>query len=259
LSSWHAFGSKHVQERLPAPRPARTPQTAGNCSPIVRDTQGNVQVNINCPIQLTAIQLTAIQLKQLIDEVRRPTPIPPEMFDRIEHLSQVLGVTKGAVTTFLQTLGERDVPEQDLDAKLRQIAAQHLTLVKQLQEVSGDDPAVAALKKQAATALDTGDDARGRQLLEQARDADLEAARQAQEAAQRMVAVAEQRLLAGAQSQAQLGELDAKGLRYGDALAAFLKAADLVPGDQPLARANYLNRAARRRSMRASMLPPIRN
>jgi hypothetical protein len=47
-------------------------QTAGNCSPIIRDTQGNVQVNINCPIQLTPVQL-----KQLIDEVRRPTPMSP--------------------------------------------------------------------------------------------------------------------------------------------------------------------------------------
>jgi hypothetical protein len=109
-------------------------QTAGNCSPIVRDTQGNVQVNINC-----SIQLTAIQLKQLIDEVRRPTPIPSEILDRLTNLSAELGVTKGAMARFLATLGERDVPEQDLDAKLRQIAAQRLTLVKQLQEVSGDD------------------------------------------------------------------------------------------------------------------------
>ena len=47
------------------------------------------------------------------------------------------------MATFFRVLGERKVPIEDLDAKLREIAARHLTLLKQVETLSGEDPQVA--------------------------------------------------------------------------------------------------------------------
>ena len=93
-------------------------------------------------------------------------------------LAQRFGVTDTAVTTFFRILGERKVPVEDLDAKLREIAARHLTLLKQVESLSGEDPQLDALKKSAVAAIGAGDYARAQALLEQAFDADLVAAAQ---------------------------------------------------------------------------------
>ena len=82
-----------------------------------------------------------------------------------------------AVTNFFRILGERKVPIEDLDAKLREIAARHLTLLKQVETLSGEDPQVDALKKEAVAAIGAGDYARAQALLEQAFDADLRSLR----------------------------------------------------------------------------------
>ena len=95
------------------------------------------------------------------------------------------------MTTFFRILGERKVPVEDLDAKLREIAARHLTLLKQIESVPGVDPQLDALKKSAVAAIGAGDYARAQALLEQAFDADLVAARKALDTAnQRYVAAA---------------------------------------------------------------------
>ena len=138
-----------------------------------------------------------------------------------------------AVTTFFRILGERKVPVEDLDAKLREIAARHLTLLKQIESVPGEDPQLDALKKSAVAAIGAGDYARAQALLEQAFDADLVAARKALD-------TANQRYVTAAKTKADLGQLKLSQLQYEAAAREFQTAADLVPASEPLIRAQYL-------------------
>ena len=138
-----------------------------------------------------------------------------------------------AVTTFFRVLGERNVAVEDLDTKLREIAARHLTLLKQVETLSGEDPQVASLKKEAVAAIGVGDYARAQALLEQAFDADLVAARKAQDATNR-------RFVTAAKTKADLGQLKLSQLQYEAASREFQAAADLVPAGELLVRARYL-------------------
>ena len=122
---------------------------------------------------------------------------------------------------------------EDLDAKLREVAARHLTLLKQVEIVPGANPQLDALKKSAVAAIGAGDYARAQALLEQAFDADLVAARKALD-------TANQRYVTAAKTKADLGQLKLSQLQYEAAAREFQTAADLVPASEPLIRARYL-------------------
>ena len=201
-------------------------RTEGQCSPVVDRTQGNVTINFtgNC-----TAGITPTQLQKIIDDVMSRRAIPAELLEISRHF----GVTDTAVTTFFRILGERKVPVEDLDAKLREIAARHLTLLKQIESVPGVDPQLDALKKSAVAAIGAGDYARAQALLEQAFDADLVAARKALD-------TANQRYVTAAKTKADLGQLKLSQLQYEAASREFQTAADLVPASEPLIRARYL-------------------
>src|SRR5262249_40792135 len=131
-------------------------------------------------------------------------------------------------------LGENKIATEDLDAKLREIAGRHLTLLKQAEASAEDDPKVAATKKEAVAAITAGDYARAEALLREAVDADLAAARLAQDATNK-------RFLTAAKTRAELGELKLTQLRYAAAVEDFQAAADLVPASDALTRSRYLN------------------
>jgi hypothetical protein len=63
------------------------------------------------------------------------------VLDRYEKLSQALGVTDTALTNFFRILG---VKPEDLDGKLREVAARQVTLLKEAESSADDDPQVAA-------------------------------------------------------------------------------------------------------------------
>ena len=176
--------------------------------------------------------ITPIQLQQITDAVRGGRAIPPEF----KSLSQRFGVTDMAVANFFRILGERKVPIEDLDAKLREIAAHHLTLVRQVKSLSGEDPQVASIKKEAAAAVGVGDYGRAEALLQQAYDADLVAARKTQDAAN-------QRFVTAAKTKADLGQLKWSQLQSDAAAREFRTAADLVPVSELDLRAQYLLRS----------------
>src|SRR5262249_13319236 len=140
------------------------------------------------------------QLQEIKDSVLASRTVPPELLDRYDGISRQFGVTDGAITTFFRILGEKKVAIEDLDAKLREIAAQHLTLLMQTEAQMGDDPQVAALKKEAAGAIGGGDYTRAQTLLQQAFDADLVLARKAMDQAN-------QRYVTAAKTKADLGRL----------------------------------------------------
>jgi tetratricopeptide (TPR) repeat protein len=210
---------------------AQEMRTEGPCSPVVERTQGNVTINFTGGC---TGGLTAAQLKEIKDAVLASRAVPAELLDRYDQISRQFGVTDAAVSNFFRILGEKKVAAEDLDAKLREVAASHLTLLKQTEAQAGDDPQVAALKKQAVAAIDKGDYAQGQVLLQQAFDADLVAARKALDAAN-------QRYLTAAKTKADLGRLKLAQLQYAAAAQEFQTAADLVPAGQPLIRASYLS------------------
>jgi tetratricopeptide (TPR) repeat protein len=207
-------------------------QTNGACSPIVIDTDGDVEINVACPIELTAEQLA-----ELIAAIREPGGVQGDLIDRIERLAGQLGVQRTAVQNFLEILGERSVEPDELDARLREIAQRHLQLLTDLRTFRSEDPEVVRLKEQAAQAIEDGDYDRAEALLVEAEEADLRAARRAQE-------IADQRFLSAAETRAERGELRLTRLDYLGAAEAFRTAADLVPEDAQDERGTYLLRQA---------------
>jgi hypothetical protein len=83
-------------------------------------------------------------------------------------LSKQYGVTESALKSFFKILEQKDVPLEDLDSKLREIAASYKQLQAQLQRLLPEDPAVMGLKRDASNALEAADFARVEQLLNQA-------------------------------------------------------------------------------------------
>ncbi len=151
-----------------------------------------------------------------------------------KQLVEELGVTRVALKKFFEILEQKQVPPEDLDHTFREIAKRYNDLRQQLQSFSSDDPAVNELRQQAAAALEAGEFGRAEELLNQARDRDLEAAKQLQE-------VAHKRLLSAAASAAATGNLKYTQLAYVEAAKYYRQAADILPSDAGEILAGYLN------------------
>jgi hypothetical protein len=145
--------------------------------------------------------------------------IDPEVYGA---LSKQYGVTESALKSFFKILEQKDVPLEDPDSKLREIAASYKQLQAQLQRLLPEDPAVMGLKRDASNTLEAADFARVEQLLNQASETDAEAAKQLQ-------GTATKPLLSAATSKAEIGTLKMIQLAYRDAATYFRQAADLVP------------------------------
>src|SRR2546430_909854 len=156
--------------------------------------------------------------------------------ERHERLAAELGVTRSALASFFNILEQQQVPPEDLDHTLRQIAASYKELRARLQSFTSDDPAVLALKQQARDAVEAGEFARAEALLNEASAKDLEAAQQLQE-------TAATRLLSAAASRAANGDLKRTQLAYAEAMGYYQQAVEAVES-VPTARqelAEYLN------------------
>jgi hypothetical protein len=138
-------------------------RTQAPCNPVFDRTQGNVTLTFNGGC---TVGITPAQLKEMLEDALARHPIPPEWQDRYDMLSRALGVTDTALTTFFRILGENKVSTEDLDAKLREVAARHLTLLKQAEPSADDDPQVAAIKKERFAAINVGDYGRAEDLLQ---------------------------------------------------------------------------------------------
>jgi hypothetical protein len=100
--------------------------------------------------------------------------------ERHERLAEEFGVTRSALTSFFNILEQQQVPPEDLDHTLRQIAMSYKDLHAKLQRFTTDDPVVMALKQQAHDALEAGEFTRAEALLNEASAKDLEAVQQLQ-------------------------------------------------------------------------------
>jgi tetratricopeptide (TPR) repeat protein len=156
--------------------------------------------------------------------------------ERHERLAAELGVTRSALTSFFKILEQQQVPPEDLDHTLRQIATSYKELHARLQRFTSDDPAVAALKEQARDAIEAGEFARAEALLNEASAKDLEVAQELRET----VAT---RLCSAAASRATNGDLKRTQLAYAEAAAYYQQAVELLES-VPMANlelAAYLN------------------
>src|SRR4051794_10400757 len=103
-------------------------QTKGPCSPVVDRTQGNVTITLSCPLGLTPVQI-----KEVVDAVLASGAVPASQVPRVEQLSRELGIKHTALGNLFKILGKKQVPVEDLDAKLREIAGRHLSLERQVK------------------------------------------------------------------------------------------------------------------------------
>ena len=197
----------------------------------------NNTVNQENPATL-AMLAKALSDKDISEEHRR------EAEAKAAELATKLGFTKAAVTEFFKTLGETDVPEEKIPARLVQIASHFAQTRDELAALAPDDPLGAELVRSAKSAVDAGRLAEADTLLDQAKEAELAALRQAHELKQKAQEAQDRHALNAAKLTAGRGNIALTQLRYADAADRFNEAAAFVPAGHPDAQANYLRRQA---------------
>jgi tetratricopeptide (TPR) repeat protein len=85
-----------------------------------------------------------------------------------------LGATEQIVRGFFATLLEQEVPRDQWDSKLREIAGQYKELLLRLETVQSEDLQMVKLKKQAKQAIEAVDYAKAEALLNQAEERDMQ-------------------------------------------------------------------------------------
>lgn len=156
-----------------------------------------------------------------------------------QGFSEELGVTKATVATMLAILKEQNVPPEQLENKLKEIAKQHLDLTERLHALSrsNDEPKIVERRERAAEALERGSYDQANELLAEAVAIDRFAINEQQEALHR-------RQLSAATTLSQQGELERTRLNYRKAAEHFAEAALLVPSSETDIRLAYLTRQA---------------
>jgi hypothetical protein len=104
---------------------------------------------------------------------------------KASELGTKLGFTSAAVSEFFKIVGEQDVPEEKVPARLIEIASHFAQTRDQLGALEPDDPHTSELAKSAKQALDAGRLAEADGLLDQAQNAEMAALRQARELKQK--------------------------------------------------------------------------
>jgi len=153
--------------------------------------------------------------------------------------SEELGVTKAAVATMLAILKEQQVPPDQLEAKLKEIAERHLELTQRLHALSksNDEPEITKRRERAAEAIENGDYDRADELLAEAVAIDRRAIDDQQEELDR-------RKVSAAATIGQQGQLERARLNYLKAAKHFAEAASLTPASESETRLGYLTEQA---------------
>ena len=153
------------------------------------------------------------------------------------ELAKELGIHENAVKSMLSTLGEKEVPLEQLHVKLNEIASRYKDTLVQLQALQSSDPKVQRLRKKAQRALDDGDYKQADILLVKAFEADEKALKTQQ-------AALEERQISAAATLAVRAEVAASRLDYRKAAALYAKAANILPDMAERSRWEYFFKQA---------------
>jgi tetratricopeptide (TPR) repeat protein len=159
--------------------------------------------------------------------------IPPDEYQR---LSKDLGVTENAVKNFFKIIEQKEVPKEDWDFTLRQIATRHKELLSRLDQFNVTvDEEIQELRLKAEEAINEGDYDNADKYLDEALE-------------RQMVCItnAEKELtnckLSAAEMKADKGDLELIRINYKAATKLFKEAVELVPDEHELKKAEYLQK-----------------
>jgi tetratricopeptide (TPR) repeat protein len=211
-------GQALAQQRSATPRPARVQSQEGIA------IGGNVEQN-----STLIVGTPADKLKEIVAAGDREwRDLTESQQAELLSLQRQFGVTLGALQAFFAALGEHDVPEEQLAVRLGEMAGRFKHVGAGVMEIAASSPAVAALKAEAQTALDSGQLDEADDLLARMQDF-------------------QRGDIAGALSDlstiaSQRGDLAVAQLRYLDAAEHFANAARFAPGQE--SRTRYLRAEA---------------
>jgi hypothetical protein len=98
-----------------------------------------------------SIGFTAVQVRELIEATTKGAD------ERIAEISRQLGVTQGAMRTMLATVGQADVPDEKLAAKLAEVFEQNRKASAAMAALQPDNPVAQAHVLDAVEAQACGD------------------------------------------------------------------------------------------------------
>jgi len=166
---------------------------------------------------------------------------PAEISGQTIEIITELGITQSALKSFFKILEKEQVPPEDLDSTLREIAKRYKDLLAKVDTLKSNDESVKLLITQAKQALEAGEFDKAESLFNQAKKTDIEAAKQLQAQVQQVQETANKRLLSAAESTAANGELKITQLAYKEAGEYYQEAAELLPAGNDEKLAEYLN------------------
>jgi tetratricopeptide (TPR) repeat protein len=200
----------------------------------VRNSAINNTVNQQDPAVLAAIA------KTFVDQIAATTEAKSQAEARAAELATKFGFTSAAVGEFFKILGEQNVPEEKVPARLIEIATHFAQTRDELATLEPDDPRTAELARSAKEALDSGRLIEADTRLDEAKEAELSAFRQARELKQKAQTAEHRHALNAAKLIAGRGNIALTQLRYADAAENFRQAATLVPPGHSHERGSYL-------------------
>ena len=179
--------------------------------------------------------LTPEQLRQATKAAVEGATGP--LMDRIEDISQKLGVTKNAARTLLKVVGEDpNIPDDKLAEALTKAAADYRRLQSQARiaaALARDNPIAQNLVAQAKAEINDGHLAQAHELLRQATQAQLAAAHAARKLRERAQAAEDAQMLGAASATAAEGGLALTERHYTEAANLFGRASEYVPSGPP--------------------------
>ena len=159
--------------------------------------------------------------------------IPPEEYQRI---SKDLGVTENAVKNFFKIIEQKEIPKEDWDFTLRQIATRHKELLSRLDQFNVTvDEEIQELRLKAEEAINEGDYDSADTYLDDALE-------------KQMICItnAEKELtnckLSASEIKSDKGDLELIRINYKAASKLFKEAVDLVPDGHEIKKAEYLQK-----------------
>jgi tetratricopeptide (TPR) repeat protein len=183
----------------------------------------------------------AAMVKTFADQMTATTEAKAQAEARAAELGAKFGFTSAAVGEFFKILGEQNVPEEKVPARLMEIATHFAQTRDALAALEPDDPHGAELARSAKQALDSGRLTEADALLDQAKEGELGQTRELKQKAQE---AEDRHALNAAKLLAGRGNIALTQLRYVDAAGRFKEAATLVPPAHPDETADYLHRQA---------------